>query len=240
LYALTLARGRLALPELGASATAATELEWLRFALSRRMRKDARQASLLDNATAAAERLDRLLVEPLLATVGDAGLVLVPTGALRAVPGAMPHSLSGGALVVAPWLSAWLGLVGHRSSRARKTALVAGPRLRHAGPEVRDLATLYPRATVLSDVAATAAAALRALDGAALAHVACHGHFRSDSPLFSSLELADGPLTAFDLQRLRRAPDVLVLSSCDLALSDRHPGDELLGLSSALLSMGTR
>ena len=33
---------------------------------------------------------------------------------------------------------------------------------------------------------------------------------------------------------------MLVLSSCDLALSDRHPGDELLGLSAALLGMGTR
>ena len=240
LHALTLARGRLALHELGESAVAATELEWLRFALGRRMRRDAKQASLLDNATAAAARLDRLLVEPLLAALGHADLVLVPTGALHALPWAMLPSLWARALVVAPSLSAWLRLAGHTVSRGRKTALVAGPRLRHSGAEVRDLAALYPGATVLFDAAATAAAALRALDGAALAHVACHGHFRSDSPLFSSLELADGPLTAFDLQRLQRAPGVLVLSSCDLALSDRHPGDELLGLSSALLSMGTR
>jgi CHAT domain-containing protein len=81
---------------------------------------------------------------------------------------------------------------------------------------------------------------MAALDGAQLAHVACHGRFRSDSPLFSSLELADGPLTALDLQRLGQAPEILVLSSCELALSDRHPGDELLGLSAALLAMGTR
>ncbi len=87
---------------------------------------------------------------------------------------------------------------------------------------------------------ATVEAALRALDGAKLAHVACHGRFRSDSPLFSSLELADGPLTALDLQRLRRAPELLVLSACDVALSERHPGDELLGFSAALLASGTR
>src|SRR5262249_29277207 len=70
LHVLTLARGRLALHELGESAIAATELEWLRFALGRRMRRDAKQASLLDGATAAAARLDRLLVEPLLPTLG--------------------------------------------------------------------------------------------------------------------------------------------------------------------------
>jgi CHAT domain-containing protein len=81
---------------------------------------------------------------------------------------------------------------------------------------------------------------LAALDGAVLAHLACHGRFRADSPLFSALELADGPLTALDLQGLRRTPDTLILSACDVALSERYAGDELLGLSAALLSMGTR
>jgi CHAT domain-containing protein len=47
-------------------------------------------------------------------------------------------------------------------------------------------------------------------------------------------------LTALDLQQLRRVPDTLILSSCDLALSERYPGDELLGFSAALLAMGTR
>jgi CHAT domain-containing protein len=105
---------------------------------------------------------------------------------------------------------------------------------------VNEVATLLPGATVLTGRDATVEATLAALDGATLAHIACHGRFRSDSPLFSSLELADGPLTALDIQGLRRAPDVLVLSACDVALSERHPGDELLGLSAALLASGTR
>src|SRR5262249_10944157 len=79
--------------------------------------------------------------------------------------------------------------------------------------------------------AATVTSTLQALDGAALAHLACHGHFRSDSPLFSSLELADGPLNVYDLQNLRRPPGIVVLSACDLALSRLHPGDELLGVA---------
>jgi CHAT domain-containing protein len=133
-----------------------------------------------------------------------------------------------------------LELARRPHSRRRKTALVAGPRLRHSKTEVRDLARLFPGATVLQGKAATAQAALAALDGAALAHVACHGRFRYDSPLFSSLELADGPLNVYELQRLRRAPDVVVLSACDLALSELHPGDELLGVAAALLGLGTR
>jgi CHAT domain-containing protein len=134
----------------------------------------------------------------------------------------------------------WLELAARSRSRRRKTALVAGPRLRHSTAEVRELASLLPDSTLLQGDAATATAALSALDGAALAHLACHGRFRSDSPLFSSLELADGPLNVYELQSLKRAPDVVVLSACDLALSDRHPGDELLGLAAALLGMGTR
>jgi CHAT domain-containing protein len=142
--------------------------------------------------------------------------------------------------VVAPSLALWLELAGRPPSRRRRAVLVAGPRLRHSAAEVTALASLLPRATVLHGHAATAGAAIAALDGAALAHLACHGRFRSDSPLFSSLELADGPLDVYELQRLRRAPDTVVLSACDLALSDRHPGDELLGLATALLGMGTR
>jgi CHAT domain-containing protein len=105
---------------------------------------------------------------------------------------------------------------------------------------VRALAALHPDAELLVGRQATATASLAALDGATLAHVACHGRFRSDAPLFSSLELADGPLTALDLQGMRRPPEVLVLSACDLALSDRRPGDELLGVAAAMLAMGTR
>jgi CHAT domain-containing protein len=75
---------------------------------------------------------------------------------------------------------------------------------------------------------------------AVLGHVACHGVFRADNPLFSQLMLADGPLTMCDLSVLRRAPGLLVLSSCDAGLSAVHPDDELQGLAAALLGLGTR
>ena len=81
---------------------------------------------------------------------------------------------------------------------------------------------------------------MSALEGTSIAHLACHGRFRSDSPLFSSLELADGPLNVYELQRLRRPPELVVLSACDLAISDTRPGDELLGFAAALIGMGTR
>jgi CHAT domain-containing protein len=73
-----------------------------------------------------------------------------------------------------------------------------------------------------------------------MAHIAAHGTYRADSPLFSSLRLADGPLTVYDLDGLSRPPGLLVLSACDSGVSAVRAGDELMGLSSALLSLGTR
>jgi CHAT domain-containing protein len=238
LHALTWSRGRSALHQLDA-ASAGEELEWLRFALARLARRNGSKLTS-ENVDAAAGALDRMLVEPLAPVLGDAPLVIVPTGALHAVPwGALP-TLRGRSLAVAPSLSVWLRLAQQPRRRSRRTVLIAGPGLRYTAAEVRQLAALHPGATVLQGKAATVSAVLAAIDGAALAHIACHGRFRADSPLFSSLVLADGPLTALDLQRLRRAPELLVLSSCDLALSYRHAGDELLGFSAAMLGMGTR
>ena len=68
-----------------------------------------------------------------------------------------------------------------------------------------------------------------ALERADLVHLAAHGTFRSDAPLFSSLRLADGPLTVYELERLRSAPSTLILPACDAAQLEVRPGDELLG-----------
>jgi CHAT domain-containing protein len=118
--------------------------------------------------------------------------------------------------------------------------LAYGPGLPHAEAEIDDLAQRYPLAKPLVGADATAQAVAEALDGAQLAHIAAHGRFRSDNPLFSSLELADGPLTVYDLEGIRQAPATLVLSACDAALSGIRPGDELMGVASAVFALGTR
>ena len=93
--------------------------------------------------------------------------------------------------------------------------------------------------SLLGGGTATVDAALAALDGARLAHLAAHGHFRQDSPLFSSLALDDGPLVVHDFERLRRAPYRVVLSACESGVMKPVGAGELLGLGAALLSLGT-
>ena len=117
--------------------------------------------------------------------------------------------------------------------------LVAGPGLSRAEAEVGALARLHPGATVLSGPDATPAATAAAWVGARVVHVAAHGRHQQENPLFSSLELAGGPLMGYDLHRLDRPAALVVLAACDLGLADVRPGDETVGMTSALLAAGT-
>jgi hypothetical protein len=244
LTAVTLVCGRLARHDLGPLAPVAEQLEWLRFALTRlaHLRRGAPQlSSMLEGARASAQELDQQLLVPLAPAIGNRELVIVPTGSLHDVPWPMLPSIRGRPLVVAPSAATWWVLQTPQGRRRRrKVVLVGGPRLRHTAAEIEALSALYAEPKVLTGRTAAAAAVLRALNGATVAHLACHGRFRSDGPLFSSLQLADGPLSAYELSRLRRPPELIVLSACDLAVSVTHPGDELLGFAAALLDMGTR
>lgn len=251
LTALTLTDARVTRDDLGSVQPVTEELEWLRFALVRLARRGhgaAQRATMRQGAEASAERLGELLVEPLAERVARRPLVIVPTGVLHAMPWAMLPQLRGRPIVVAPSAATWSALQAPRGSALTaprapsesEVVLVAGPRLRHAKAELAAVGGLYSNTVTLAGRDATVAAVMEALDGATVAHLACHGHFRTDSPLFSSLELADGPLNAYELQRLRRPPELIVLSACDLATSDARPGDELLGFAAALVGMGTR
>ena len=121
----------------------------------------------------------------------------------------------------------------------RLPLLIAGPDLAHAGTEVAQIARVYPGCRPLSGAQATVSAALGGLDGARLAHLAAHGHHDRENFLFSRLELADGPLMAYDIQRLAAAPHQVVLSACDVGRTVVRPGEEVLGFTSALLYAGS-
>jgi len=242
LFAVTLAAGRLRLRRLGPPRDAAAELDALRFALRRLARGhgSSRSADAASGAAAhAAGRLEELLLAPVALELGDRPLVVVPTGALHAVPWGMLPRCAGRPVTVAPSAALWLRATERQAERPDRVVLAAGPGLPGAEREVRELAAQYPAATVLTGAAVSADAVRRALDGAALAHVAAHGRFRADNPLFSSLRLADGPLTVYDLESLDRAPQTLVLSACESGLSDVRAGDELMGLAAALFALGT-
>ncbi len=69
-------------------------------------------------------------------------------------------------------------------------------------------------------------------------HIAAHGTFRSDDPMLSSLQLADGNLTVYDLEHLRRVPSTVVLSACSAGAVATPGGSEVMGTVAVLLDRG--
>ena len=240
-HVLVCGGGRVRRLTAGAAAQAAREVDFARFGLSRVARgglaEPAGQA--LAALAEAGRRLDALLLGPARDHLGDGPVIVVPPGRLNAVPWALLPSLSGREVSVAPSARAWLRASHADPFGLKKIVLVSGPGLDAARAEVGTLASAYARATVLTGQDASTARVLGAIDGARLAHIAAHGAFRADSPMFSSLRLADGPMTVHDLERLGRAPFRLILPSCDSARLAPAGADELLGLASALLPLGT-
>jgi CHAT domain-containing protein len=187
---------------------------------------------------AAAEQVDAALLRPLQRQLGDRSLVVVPTGELQALPFGLLPSCRGRAVTVAPSGALWLRAVG-APSRSGPTVVVAGPGLPAAAGEAGAVAASYDDVRLLTGADATAQAVLQALPRAGVAHIAAHSRLRADNPLFSSLLLADGPLSVYDLEGLSRVPPLVVLASCDTARSKVTSGDELLGLAACFLALGT-
>ncbi|WP_320069831.1 CHAT domain-containing tetratricopeptide repeat protein [Micromonospora sp. RTGN7] len=238
LRAVLVRDGRASLHDLGPLAEAVGQARRHRFGL-RRLVTTGDTPAARAGAKHAAAALDRQLFDPLRRRLADRSLVIVPIGALHAVPWSGLPTCAGRPVTVAPSASVWLRADGG-AAPSGPPVLAAGPRLPAARTEVRLLAGELPGSRLLAGADTTAEALTAALDGARLAHIAAHGTFRADNPLFSRLELADGPLLAYELERLPRPPGCVVLSACDSGLSGVRPGDEVLGFTAVLLSLGTR
>ena len=223
---------------LGATEPVAAAVSHLRTALRRIVNPAASEASLAAAAEVVEESrrvLDETLVAPL--RLGEGEVVIVPPPALQSVPWGTLPGLAGRPVTVSPSARIWIDR--QRNRVPGRVLLASGPRLPAAAAETRALQSIHPDAVRLTSREATADAVLDGIDGAELAHVVCHGVFRADNPLFSSLELSGGGLFVYDLERLRRPPCTMVLSACDVGLPAARPGDEVLGVVAALLGAGT-
>jgi len=236
LHAVVAAGRRLHLVHVGPTQAAVHALAHALFALRRE--GVGRGTHRLD-LTEIGRRLEVNLLGDSVRLLRGGPLVVVPTGKLHAVPWGLMPSLRERPTAVTPSASAWLRARRAPRPEEDRVVLVGGPRLVTGDAEVRHLVQRYPDAVVLADGDATAERVMAAMDGAWLVHMAAHGTFRGDSPLFSAIELADGPLTVYDLERLKLAPYRVVLSSCSSAVGVSVGADELLGLVSALIALGS-
>ena len=188
--------------------------------------------------TSSMSRLDQILAAAYPRTAER--LVILPSRLLASLPWRMLPGLEGHPLVVAPSATFWAGASAPRSSPGVGAVVaLAGPDLARAGDEAKAVASTWGGAAV-TDKEATGGALTTALRDSRIVHIAAHGTHHDQSPLFSHVLLADGPVFAHEFQRVGVGAEHVVLSACDVGRAHVRHGEEALGLTASLLACGVR
>ncbi|HMR49499.1 MAG TPA: CHAT domain-containing protein [Arachnia sp.] len=190
-------------------------------------------ASITSSWEESCARLDALLLP---AELPRGELIIVPSGALARLPWSMLPRLRGRGVTVARSLSSCLR-GGTTMGELPRVAAAAGTGLAMAGRECAAVVESWPGA---ERVPGRAEAVKQALAGYDVVHLAAHGRHRADSPLFSSVQLADGELFAHELESVPIRASLVVLSACGAGRARLRPGEEALGLTASLLALGVR
>lgn len=191
--------------------------------------------------------LYKQLLGPFAPSLQDRNLIVVPHGSLHYLPF---HALHDGdkyliescEVSYAPSAAIFQHCL-RRGEHGSDHALLLGvsdeqtPRIHD---EIRSISGIFGNTTAFVDEAVTAEALKLHSTAADVVHLACHGQFRSDNPLFSALLLADGWFTVRDAYSLRLKNALVTLSACETGANVVAPGDELIGLARGFLSAGAR
>jgi len=104
--------------------------------------------------------------------------------------------------------------------------------------EVQSVATLLPHPEVFLGAQATSEILRKRGSASSLLHIATHGTYRQDNPMFSGIRLGDGYLNLYDLYQIRLPAKLVTLSGCATGMNFVSAGDELLGLQRGLFCAG--
>lgn len=203
------------------------------------------EKTLLEAAQAHLSRLYQEVLAPLRGHLRGKHLVLVPHGVLHYLPF---HALHDGVgylidsftISYAPSASVFAHCQ-RKPSRPSGSSLILGVPDSQAPlilDEVRSVAGILPDAELIVGAEANEAALREKGSRSRLIHIATHGSFRQDNPMFSGIRLGGAYLSLYDLYQLKLEAELVTLSGCATGLNVVAPGDELLGLIRGLLYAG--
>ncbi len=108
------------------------------------------------------------------------------------------------------------------------------------GEEAAEVASILRGTKLISGGDATVEAFRVQAPTARILHLATHGYFRRDNPMYSSIQLADERLSIADIQHMAIESRLLTLSACNTGSNAAVGADELLGLMRGFLTAGAR
>jgi CHAT domain-containing protein/tetratricopeptide (TPR) repeat protein len=224
-------------------------LQLLRFQLSKfRMGSDyvrRFEDPLLRATQSHLESLYNELIAPLRQYCPGKHLIIVPHGPLHFLPF---HALRTGedylcdafTISYAPSASVFFACQ-EKPASANTSSLVFGiadERAPQILQEARSVATLLPHSSLRTGSEATSSVLREKGPHTGLLHIATHGVYRQDNPMFSGIRLGDGYLNLFDLYQMRLNANLVALSGCATGMNFVAAGDELLGLQRGLFYAG--
>lgn len=201
---------------------------------------------LFESTRAHLRALHDEVVAPLRARIDGQHLIIVPHGVLHYLPF---HALFDGerylidshTISYAPSASIF-SLCQQKSARGQESPLVMGlpdEKAPHILCEVQAVSKALSGDLFIGPKATHEVLKRQGL-GSRLIHIATHGTFRHDNPMFSGIRLADGQLNLYDLYQLKLQAELMTLSGCATGLNVVTAGDELLGLVRGLLYAGAQ
>jgi CHAT domain-containing protein len=224
-------------------------LQLLRFQLSKfRMGSAYTQRfeqPLLQATQSHLEALYAELLAPLLSHLQAKHLIFVPHGSLHFLPF---HALKNGhtylcdthTVSYAPSATVF-ALCQEKPPSNMAASLVMGipdERAPHILAEVQSVASILPQTDLFLGGQATADILKKKGAQSAILHIATHGTYRQDNPMFSGIKLGDGYLNLYDLYQMRLSARHVTLSGCATGMNVVAAGDELLGLQRGLFCAG--
>jgi CHAT domain-containing protein len=191
------------------------------------------------------QRLYAELIAPLRIPAAIRHLIFVPHGPLHFLPF---HALHSGeeylcdqyTVSYAP-SAALFAFCQQKPASASEASLVLGipdQRAPQILKEVESVAALLPRAELFVGKQAGTKLLRDRRPETGILHIATHGIYRQDNPMFSSIKLGDGYLNLYDLYQMRLNAKLVTLSGCATGMNFVAEGDELIGLQRGLFAAG--
>lgn len=202
---------------------------------------------LLEATTAHLQRLNTLLIAPIRKYLSASHLIIVPHAFLHYLPF---HALLNGdraliddfSISYAPSAGVFALCQEKPAAKSSEALVLAIPdqRAPHIREEAEYVAAALGHARLfIGDQASEEQ--LRAYGPQSrFIHIATHGYFRQDNPMFSSIRLGNSLLSLFDLYQLQLQAELVTLSGCGTGMNVVIGGDELIGLVRGLLYAGAQ
>jgi CHAT domain-containing protein/tetratricopeptide (TPR) repeat protein len=203
--------------------------------------------AFLEATQAHLQNLYQELIAPLENSLDHKHVVFVPHGLLHYVP---MHALFDGqsylidrcSVSYAPSATVFAMCQNRNPSTSSRSLImgIADAQAPSILEEIRELKSSLPQAQLFVGEKATQAVLRQYGPHSRIVHIATHGYFRQDNPMFSSIRLGDSYLSLYDLYHLHLPVELVVLSGCATGMNVIKPGDEQIGLVRGLLQAGAQ